>query len=509
MTLDLRIAERDWSALQKQFQSSFRGYMAPETGALAVLGERRGGDHQEFLVTEVLLPGPKDLKVAHNGALVFDSSFIRRAHLRMRRAGLAGIACFHTHPGCDEHVKFSDYDDEQEPRLFASLKELEPRTHLVSVVAGKRSQFGRVCVGDRKAMPMSRLAVVGEHIQYLTLDGRAAAAPPRPSAVFDSSLAITGAGAMGMLSQMRVAVVGASGTGSLFCELLARAGCRQILLIDPDIVKTRNLNRILHTRSKDADERTAKVEVLRREIEGLGLGCSIEPVCDTILDASVLRRVADCDLIVGCVDRAMPRNFLGKLSAQYLLPYVDVGSEIGGDNRGIVSVVSRVSFVSPGRRCLTCLGIVNARRLHFESISAAERQRQISLGYSDDLAMDQPAVMDLNMRAASGGMLLLRHILQPFMREPLPLSISENTVTWRTILATKPRVDDGQCPICQQNPHFGYGDCGPAISFDRDTVRSIVGAEFDIEAGPSSAKTSADAWWRRAARWIRSRMNFR
>ena len=32
MTLDLRMAERDWSALRKQFQSSFRGYMAPETG---------------------------------------------------------------------------------------------------------------------------------------------------------------------------------------------------------------------------------------------------------------------------------------------------------------------------------------------------------------------------------------------------------------------------------------------------------------------------------------------
>ena len=233
MTLDLRMAERDWSALRKQFQSSFRGYMAPETGALAVLGERRSDDHHEFIVTNVLLPGPGALKVAHSGALVFDSSFIRRAHRRMRKAGLAGIACFHTHPGCDERVKFSDYDDEQEPLLFANLKELEPRTHLISVVAGKRSQFGRVYVGDRMAMPMSRLVVVGEHLQYLTLDGRTVAAPPQPSGVFDSSLAITGSGAMSMLSRMRVAVVGASGTGSLFCELLARAGCRRILAYRP------------------------------------------------------------------------------------------------------------------------------------------------------------------------------------------------------------------------------------------------------------------------------------
>ena len=291
-----------------------------------------------------------------------------------------------------------------------------------------------------------------------------------------------------------------------------RAGCKRILLIDPDVVKTRNLNRILHTRPKDARERMPKVEVLQREIEGLGLGCSVEPVFDTILDADVLRRVADCDLAVGCVDRSLPRNLLCKLSAQYLLPYVDVGSEIGGDDRGVASVDSRVSFISAGRRCLTCLGVVNARRLRFESLSAGERDRELSLGYSDDLAMEQPAVMDLNMRAAAGGMLLIRHILQPFLREPLPLSISENIITCRTIPAMKGRVDDGLCPICQQNRYFGYGDCGPAIGFDRQTVRCMLGEDNDADVKPSpvtSPDTSAKPWWRRVARWIWPRMNFR
>jgi hypothetical protein len=251
-----------------------------------------------------------------------------------------------------------------------------------------------------------------------------------------------------------------------------------------------------------------KVEVLRREIEGLGLDCSVEPVCDTILDADVLRRVADCDLVVGCVVRSLPRNLLCKLSAQYLLPYIDVGSEIGGDERGIVSVDNRISFIRPGRRCLTCLGVVNARRLRFESLSAAERGRELSLGYSDDLAMDQPAVMDLNMRAAAGGVLLIRHVLQPFLREPLPLSISENIITWRTIPAMKARVDDTECPICQQNQHFGYGDCGLAIGFDWETVRSISGTDAGTVATGQPARRAGESWWRRVARWGRSRMNF-
>ncbi len=124
--------------------------------------------------------------------------------------------------------------------------------------------------------------------------------------------------------------------------------------------------------------------------------------------------------------------------------------------------------------------------------------------------MDQPAVMDLNMRAASGGMLLIRHILQPFLREPLPVSFSENFVTFRTIAATKARKHDPLCPVCQQNPNFGYGDCGPRIGFDKETVRHLMGTDADAGAEPSpsiSAHKPARAWWQRAVHWIRSRVN--
>ena len=78
-------------------------------------------------MTEVLPTGPGNLEITSGGALVFNSSFIRRAHRRMRKAGLAAIACFHTHPGADDRVGVSDDDDEQDPLLVSNLKELEPR----------------------------------------------------------------------------------------------------------------------------------------------------------------------------------------------------------------------------------------------------------------------------------------------------------------------------------------------------------------------------------------------
>jgi len=68
-------------------------------------------------------------------------------------------------------------------------------------------------------------------------------------------------------------------------------------------------------------------------------------------------------------------------------------------------------------------------------------------GYSDDLVIDQPAVMDLNMRAASTGMMLLRHLLQPILRTQLPVMILENLVTYSTKAVMESRAGNPACPI--------------------------------------------------------------
>ena len=322
---------------------------------------------------------------------------------------------------------------------------------------------------------MRNLIVVGETLSYLNLDGRRAPPSPSPSAVFDRGLALTGIGALGLLSRLRVVVIGASGTGSLFCELLARAGCRDLVVIDDDIIKLINLNRILYATMEDVERKTPKVEVIRRGIEGLGLGCRVEPVRGNILDRDVLARLRGADMVIGCVDRAFPRQLLCEFAYRYQLPYIDVGSEIGGDEHGIVSVDARASYVAPGRHCLQCAGVVTPRQLHFESLSAAEQARVRAQGYSDDLVIDQPAVMDLNMRAASSGMMILRHLLQPFLLTPLPVMTLENMVTYSMKAIREPKSPNRKCPVCQVNSIAGYGDCCTPLGLDKDMVAAIVG----------------------------------
>jgi hypothetical protein len=98
----------------------------------------------------------------------------------------------------------------------------------------------------------------------------------------------------------------------------------------------------------------------------------------------------------------------------------------------------------------------------------------IGLGYSDDLLLSQPAVMDLNMRAASAGVLLLRHLLQPFLLEPVPVTLAENLVTYTMRPIPTARNFDARCDICQANPTAGFGDCPEPLGLSPEAAAALL-----------------------------------
>lgn len=485
MHKDLRMSEADASLLREHCETSFLSKRGKETGAIGLVGECKVGNKHEYLIVKILLPQPGDLKVADVNEVVFDSAYIRRALLEKRRLGVAGIVFFHTHPFSDTEVAFSRYDDYEEPQLVENLLELEESIQVLSVVLGRTSQCGRVWLHPSQHAPLRYWITVGEQLEYLPLSGQPAPAPAPVAATFDRSLALSGEGAIGRMSEMTFGLVGASGTGSLLGELLVRGGAKKVMIADDDIVKDVNLNRILHSTMTDVKERKFKVDVLKRDLERIGLGCEIEAIKGSILDREVLARFREADVLIGCIDQALPRELLGQLSGRYILPYIDVGTEIGGDEAGISSVDSRVSYFAPGRHCLQCCGVVTANQLRMESMTSVERARQRRLGYSEDLFMTQPAVMDLNMRAASLGMLILRHLLQPFMQTPLPVMVLENMVTLNVRRILQPKSPMPGCPVCQNNKTFGHGDYAKQLGYDREQVLMLTSElTFEIEPLP-------------------------
>ena len=144
------------------------------------------------------------------------------------------------------------------------------------------------------------------------------------------------------------------------------------------------------------------------------------------------------------------------MAYQYLIPYVDLGTEIGAPGDEIQSVDARVSYVGPGRPCLVCSGVIDEERVRLEGLKRGERDRVHAMGYSEDLNLKEPAVMDVNMRAASAAMLIIRHLFQPFLDTPLPHTLRESITNFASKRLRFESSPD--CTICGLPLRIGSGD---------------------------------------------------
>jgi hypothetical protein len=455
--MNLRIAEHHWEIVRRLTSLSFvKGLrFPPETGCILLVSHNDHPKAESLLVSDVLAPQTGDFSDQESGALTFSSRYLRRALLAVRERGLAGFITVHTHPLSDLRVGFSAYDDENDPSLMENLHDLEPARKFGSMVLGKRSACGRLWHGE-SASYLNELVVVGEQLTFLTLDGSLETTVPSPSDIFDRSLALTGPGALARLARSRIGIVGLSGTGSIMAELLMRAGAGELILFEFDPADRTNLGRVLHLRTRDAADGVNKAIRTSQVVteSGLSTTVTIIPGGD-IRDPEVAAELRGCDLLVGCVDRDWPRLILCEVSYQYLIPLIDIGTEIGASASEVHSLDARVSFVGPGRPCLLCSKVVSQERLRLESYHSEEQKRVLAMGYSEDIRLAVPAVMDLNMRAAALAGLFIRHLYQPFLASPLPHSVRE-TVT--NFTSKQQRLESAEgCVVCNYPERLGAG----------------------------------------------------
>jgi hypothetical protein len=76
-------------------------------------------------------------------------------------------------------------------------------------------------------------------------------------------------------------------------------------------------------------------------------------------------------------------------------------------------------------------------------------------------------------------MMLLRHLLQPFLLEPVPATLAENLVTYNMKPIESARCHNDACDICRVNAQKGFGDCGEPIGLSSDVAAALVWAEDD------------------------------
>jgi hypothetical protein len=227
------------------------------------------------------------------------------------------------------------------------------------------------------------VVVLGDHLRVLN-------ARPVEEERFAPQLPLLGGAAQAAIAAIRVAVVGAGGTGSQVAIQLAYLGFGDVIVLDDDIVEISNLNRLVT--ANRADVGLPKNLVAEQRMRAIDPTCQVKtfPALTATGDHPELR---DVDLILGCVDHDGPRHRLNQIAIETRTPYVDIATGVD-KARQPPAIGGRVIFMLPGRPCLTCLGELDSAEVGRWAKSSQQQELDRQHGYGSDVP--NPSVIYLN-----------------------------------------------------------------------------------------------------------------
>lgn len=308
------------------------------------------------------------------------------------------VVKIHCHPGGYE--SFSARDDQSDYYLFESIHAwlADDLPHASCIMLPDGRIFGRFFTESMDIQPIHQVSVAGSDIHnwYYTSER-----------VVNDELQVRnmqafGKGTVRKLNRMKIGVVGCSGTGSPTIEQLKRLGIGELVMVDPDYVDFLNLNRILNTTYKDAEDKMVKVEVMKRSIEEVGFGTNVKAFAKHISVREVVKELADCDILFSCVDGAEGRHILNLISSYYIIPLFDMGIKLIADGQGgIDGIYGSVHYVQPLGSSLLSRQQYDLAQLQAESQRRIDKDEYERNRYLARVNESSPAVISINMQAAA------------------------------------------------------------------------------------------------------------
>ena len=430
-----------------------------EAVALLLCGRRNGSGRHAFCVQKILPVPHSACSVGTPDRITWPTTFVDDL-LSEAFASAQAIVKIHSHPGY--YRKFSSADDQSDRALYDSVSSLlgDALPHASVVMLPDGQMFGRVVAAGEIVQPLSSITVTGSDLK---LYGAGADASTSTDAFALRHAQAFGKGTTALLRSLSIAVVGCSGTGSVVIEQLARLGVGRLVLVDPDCVEEKNLNRILNSGKEDAYLKRYKVHVLASAIARMGLGQEVLPLPLNLAPREAVLAVAECDVVFGCMDGVEGRHLLNRIATFYSIPYFDVGVRLDADGKkGISSIAGAVHYLQPGRSSLLSREVYTMKQVEAEELKRTNPElyaEQRRAGYLRGVDEDRPAVISVNMFYASLAVNEFLARLHPYRNQPnsdyayLGASLSE--------LGFYPEAEATECLALKR--HLGRGDVEPLL----------------------------------------------
>lgn len=456
MNYKLRFTGRQLAALKSHL---FPGD-GNEAVAVVLCGRGRGCDCNVLMAHRIVPIPYEECSERLPDRITWRTDRIEPLLMEATKKGM-GILKIHSHPG--GYDQFSAVDDHADRDLFASIYAWldDGLPHMSSIMLPDGQVIARVVTRDGRFLPVDMVSVAGDDLQLWHASRSAIAGP---EAFKNKNKQFFGEETFARLRLLTVGVVGVSGTGSPLIEQLARLGVGELVIVDPDVVEEKNLNRILNTTLADAQARRPKVSVVADAIGRMGIGTTVTPLAKNVIDREVLSELVKCDVLFGCMDSAEGRYYLNRFAVFYSIPYFDMGVRLDADGVGGVEYAcGSVHYLQPDGSSLIGRGMVSLEAVAAEGLARrnpAEYSRQRHENYIRNVHVERPAVITINMQIAAMAANELVARIHPYRRTDNADSAIRTYDFRENYLADLPDGDP-----CQLFARFaGRGDMAPFLN---------------------------------------------
>jgi hypothetical protein len=387
-----------------------------EAIAFALCGRRAGTDRHRLLVQEIISV-PYELCSRTAIQLKWSTELLPKMLETAANQNLS-VLKIHSHP--NDVDNFSVTDDFSDKTLFKSIygwTGSDPR-HASAILFQNDTFIGRIIHPDGRFQTVNAFRIIGDDVVIQDTYNCLRAISPAGKRVAQTF----GAGTYNKLQKMRIAIVGCSGTGGPVVEMLARNGVGGLVLVDPDIVEEKNLNRIPNTFLTDAQNKEFKVTVLKNAVLKMGTGANVLAIPKSIISPQAILAVGECDYIFGCMDGIEGRHILNRLATFYSIPFSDLGVKLIANGKGgIKDICGTVHYLQPGGSSLLSRNLYTTEQLRSESLKRTDTEYYNNLKKEKYIVggnEESPAVISVNMHVATFAVNDFLARIHPYRNDP-------------------------------------------------------------------------------------------
>ncbi len=365
-------------------------------------------------VIDMLFPAQSDYNHQSVALLRIKKDFIHQALVEVTsRYDVDTIIDVHTHPFTRGDVAFSGTDDADERTFFRFLKDTFAGLHYASIVFSQHRYSARVWTLSNGAI-VARKAL----LKTQTSPENIASADFREDAderyektvvtggegFFNRSVLALGLDVMrAIMRDQSISIIGVGGLGSVVAEHLIHMGFHEINLIDPDVLEMSNLNRVVGAYYEDAEQKRAKVDVVKRHLTRINPKATITAYKKDVHEKEVESVLALSDWLIVATDNHSSRLKAQELSVHYFVPLLSLGVNITVKDHKLEDMSGEVITARVGDcLCLQCLQRINPIKVASERHpDQVIREELVKRGYVTGKDIKEPAVKTLNTAVAT------------------------------------------------------------------------------------------------------------